>query len=222
MTSATPKVTLTFDNGPTPGVTEAVLDVLAERNLLATFFVVGTCLRQTGGRELARQATARGHWVGHHTSTHTVLLGSAVDAPGAVQAEIAALAPDMEEFDGATKLFRPYAAGGVLDRRVFSAVAVRYLQDHGYTCVLWNSLPHDWDDPAGWVGRALADVFAQPWTVLVLHDLASGAMAHLPHFLDELATRGARVVQGFPESCLPIVAGQPAQPFSHLIMETVT
>jgi peptidoglycan-N-acetylglucosamine deacetylase len=222
MTSATPKVTLTFDNGPTPDVTEEVLAVLAGRGLRATFFVVGTCLRQTGGRELARRAVAGGHRVGHHTTTHSVLLGAAVDALGAVQAEIAELAPEMEEFDGATKLFRPYAAGGVLDRRVFSEAAVRYLQEHDYTCVLWNSVPHDWDDPVGWVDRALTDVFGLPWTVLVLHDIASGAMAQLPRFLDELAIGGATVVPDFPESCLPIVAGEVKQPLSHLIMETTT
>jgi peptidoglycan/xylan/chitin deacetylase (PgdA/CDA1 family) len=220
MTSAIPKVTLTFDNGPTPDVTDAVLAMLARRGLRATFFVVGTHLRQTGGRELAGRAAAGGHWVGHHTTTHTVLLGGAGDAAGAVQAEIADLAPEMEEFDGATKLFRPYAAGGVLDRRVFSQAAVRYLQEHGYTCVLWNSVPRDWDDPVRWVDRALADVFGQPWTVLVLHDIPSGAMAQLPHFLDELAIRGATVVQDFPESCLPIVAGEVKQSLSPLIMET--
>ena len=219
-TSAMPKVTLTFDNGPTPDVTEEVLAVLARRGLSATFFVVGTHLRQTGGRELAGRAAAGGHWVGHHTTTHTVLLGGSADAAGAVQAEIADLAPEMEEFDGATKLFRPYAAGGVLDRRVFSQAAVRYLQEHGYTCVLWNSVPHDWDDPVRWVDRALADVFGQPWTVVVLHDIASGAMAQLPRFLDELAIRGATVVQDFPESCLPIVAGDVKQSLSHLTMET--
>jgi peptidoglycan/xylan/chitin deacetylase (PgdA/CDA1 family) len=216
---ATPKVTLTFDNGPTPGVTEEVLSTLSGESLAATFFVVGTNLRQPGGRELARRAASEGHWVGHHTSTHTVLLGDTDDAEGAVQAEIADLAPEMQQFDGATKLFRPYAAGGTLDRRVFSEAAVRYLQEHRYTCVLWNSVPHDWDDPAGWVDRALADVIGQPWTVVVLHDIASGAMAHLPRFLDVLASQGATVVQDFPESCLPIVAGEVTQPLSHLIRE---
>jgi peptidoglycan/xylan/chitin deacetylase (PgdA/CDA1 family) len=219
---AAPKVPLTFDNGPTPGVTEEVLEVLAGRGLRATFFVVGTRLRQTGGRELARRAIAEGHWVGHHTSTHRVLLGEAADAAGAVQEEIADLAPDLEEFDGATKLFRPYAAGGVLDHRVFSEPAVQYLQEQSYTCVLWNSVPHDWDDPAEWVDRALADAFGQPWTVVVLHDIASGAMEHLPRFLDGLANLGATVLQDFPESCLPIVAGEVKQPLSHLIMEATT
>ena len=215
----TPRVTLTFDNGPTPGVTEEVLDVLAGVDLRATFFVVGDSLRQPGGRDLVRRAAAGGHWIGHHTMTHTVLLGDAEDAGAAVQAEIADLAREMEEFDGAIPLFRPYAKGGVLDHRVLSEAAVRYLQEHRYTCVLWNSVPRDWEDPLGWVDRALASVFSQPWTVVVLHDTASGAMRLLPRFLDELAAGGATVVQDFAESCLPIVAGKITQPLSHLVKQ---
>src|SRR3954453_9403557 len=88
------KLTLTFDNGPTPGITDRVLDVLAERRVPATFFVVGPQLRAEGGRELTRRAVEDGHRVGHHTTTHSVLLGVARDAEGSVDAEIAALAPD--------------------------------------------------------------------------------------------------------------------------------
>ena len=35
------RVSITFDNGPTPGITDRVLDILAERRVPATFFVVG-------------------------------------------------------------------------------------------------------------------------------------------------------------------------------------
>src|ERR1039458_9966508 len=129
------KVTLTFDNGPTPGVTDGVLDVLAERGIRASFFVIGTRLRQHGGRGLARRAVAEGHRIGHHTTTHTVLLGTAGDAEAAVQSEIADLAPELEEFDAGDKLYRPYAAGGILDHHVFSPTALQYLQAHAYTCV---------------------------------------------------------------------------------------
>jgi peptidoglycan/xylan/chitin deacetylase (PgdA/CDA1 family) len=37
----TRRVTLTFDNGPTPGVTERVLDILGQARLRSTFFVIG-------------------------------------------------------------------------------------------------------------------------------------------------------------------------------------
>jgi peptidoglycan/xylan/chitin deacetylase (PgdA/CDA1 family) len=211
------RVTLTFDNGPTAGVTDTVLDVLASRNILATFFVVGTQLRRPGGRDLARRAHAEGHRIGHHSTTHSVLLGLAPDPYGAVDAEIAALAPALCEFDGPEKLYRPYAAGGVLNRSVLSDPAVRYLERQRYTCILWNSVPHDWDDPNGWVERALADVDAQSWTVTVLHDLDTGAMNHLARFIDELDARGVEVVQDYPDSCVPMRDGRICRPLSDLL-----
>ena len=214
------KLTLTFDNGPTPGITDGVLDILRDRHLPATFFVVGSPLRRPGGRELAQRAIAEGHRIGHHSVTHTVLLGAAEDPEAAVQAEIADLAAELEEFDNGDKLYRPYAAGGVLDRRVFSGAAVRYLQDHRYTCVLWTSVPHDWDDPPGWVDRALADVSVAPWSVVVLHDLDTGAMAHLPRFLDEVSALGVEIAADYPDCCLPIRAGQVVQDLSLLTMES--
>lgn len=216
------KVTLTFDNGPTPGVTGEVLDVLATRGVRVSFFVIGSALAQPGGRELVRRAFAEGHRIGHHTMTHTVLLGDAEDADAAVQSEIAALAPAMEEFTTGDKLFRPYAAGGVLDHHVFSHASLRYLQAHRYTCVPWNSVPHDWDESSGWVERAISDVERQSWTVVVLHDIVAGALAHLPRFLDELCARGAEIVPDFPQSCLALRAGVPTQSLSPFTMEPVS
>lgn len=221
------RVTLTFDNGPTPGVTDKVLDVLAERQVPATFFVVGSQLRQPGGRALATRAVAEGHRLGHHTATHTVLLGAAQDPDAAVAAEIAAIEPEIDELAGTSetageRLFRPYAAGGVLDRQVFSPAAVRYLEQHRYTCVLWNSLPRDWEDPQGWAATALADVARTDWTTVVIHDVDTGAMAQLPEFLDGLAATGAEIVPGFPDSCIPIKQGQLLQSLSHLTTEVVS
>lgn len=211
------RVTLTFDNGPTPGVTDDVLDVLASQKVLATFFVVGTQLRAPGGMALARRARDEGHLVGHHTMTHTVLLGAAPDPDAAVDAEIAALAADMEALDGGERLFRPYAAGGVLDRCVLSEAAVRHLQAGGYTCALWNSVPHDWDDPDGWPDRARRDIDTHDWTVVVLHDIDSGAMAHLARFIDDLRSDGIAVTRDLPEACTPIRHGRVAGPLSHLM-----
>lgn len=216
------RVTLTFDNGPTPGVTDKVLDLLADQGATATFFVVGTRLRQAGGLALAKRAVAEGHRIGHHSATHTLQLGAAEDQQAAVASEIRAVEHDIDELAGTSKtegerLFRPYADGGVLDKRVFSAEAVRYLQEHRYTCVLWNSLPRDWEDPEGWVDRALTDVARTDWTVVVLHDTDPGSMPRLRVYLDELAAMHADIVADFPDSCLPIKQGQIRQSLSGLI-----
>lgn len=217
-----PHVTLTFDNGPTPGITDAVLDELDERGVPATFFVVGSQVHQPGGRELARRAVAQGHRVGHHTATHTVLLGDTPDAAAAVESEIAAFADEVMEISPGEKLFRPYAAGGVLDKRVFSPEAIIFVREQQYTCVLWNSVPRDWEDPEGWVDRALADVERQPWTVVVLHDLETGAMRALPRFLDALGDLGVSIAAGYPDECLPIKEGRVQCSLSHLTKERVS
>lgn len=211
-----PLVSLSFDNGPCPGVTDAVLDELAQRGLPATFFVVGDRLVDEG-MDLARRAVAEGHRLGNHTHTHTLLLGAAEDAAAAVVAEIEPAAARLAGLDGEEKLFRPYAAGGVLDYRVLNRAAVSYLVAHEYTCVLWNSLPRDWENPDGWVKPACADVAGQPWTVVVLHDVGTGAMKQLPRFLDALADMEAEVRPDFPESCLPIRRGHVEQDLSSLL-----
>ena len=67
-----------------------------------------------------------------------------------------------------------------------SRAAAALLQAGGYTCVLWNAIPRDWADPDGWVDTALAQLAQQSWTLMVLHDLPSGAMRHLDRFLGVL------------------------------------
>jgi peptidoglycan/xylan/chitin deacetylase (PgdA/CDA1 family) len=200
-------LTLTFDNGPEPSVTPLVLDVLADHGVLGTFFVVGRKLLDPPARACAERAHAEGHWIGNHTWTHTRPLGEqpGYDAAkleiGRTQAEIGALSHD-------PPLFRPAGGGGHLDRRLLSPDAAAMLQAGGYTCVLWNAVPRDWERPDSWVDVALAQIAAQPWTLMVLHDLPTGAMRHLDRFLAEASHRGCRFRQDFPPACLVITAGE--------------
>jgi len=207
------KVTLTFDNGPWPGVTEKVLDTLGQRGLRSTFFVVGEQLRRDGARELADRAVAEGHWIGNHTMTHSVPLGDGADPV----AEIDATQELIGTLSHAARWFRPFGRGGVLDEHLLSPSSVEHLARGGYSCVLWTSVPRDWEDPDAWIDVALADVDAQDWTVVVLHDLPTGAMERLPRFLDTLDAHGADVVQDFPDAVVPIREGQVVGDLSGLV-----
>ncbi len=91
------------------------------------------------------------------------------------------------------------------------------LQAGGFTCVLWNAIPRDWDRPEQWVDTALAQFAAQPWTLMVLHDLPTGAMRHLERFLVEVRRRGCRFRQDFPPCCLPITAGRVTGPLADFV-----
>lgn len=199
-------LTLTFDNGPEPAVTPEVLAVLAERGILGTFFVLGHKLADPARRRLAEQAHGAGHWIGNHTWSHGLPLGERAD-PAAAAEEIGRTQALLGELAHPDRLFRPNGKGR-LGPHLLSGTARDYLAAGRFTCVLWNAVPHDWDDPDGWVEVALAQCRAQPWSLLVLHDLPTGAMRHLARFLDAARDAGARFRQDFPPACLPLVRGR--------------
>jgi peptidoglycan/xylan/chitin deacetylase (PgdA/CDA1 family) len=212
----TRRLTLSFDNGPTPGVTEHVLEELAARGILATFFVVGRDLQREGSRPLVQQTKDAGHWIGNHTMTHSIQFGTTDDS-AVPAAEISAAQHVLGDLAEDDKLFRPWGGGGILGPDLFSPAAIDLLQRDGYTCVLWNSVPRDWEDATGWVDRALADIRAQDWTVLVIHDIPGGAMDQLGPFLDRVIAEGVEIVQEFPDACVPIRRGALTAPIDHLI-----
>ena len=69
-----PMVALTFDDGPVPGVTDKILDVLEQNNARATFFVCGWHLEQEENKDILRRAAALGCEIGNHTYTHKKLV----------------------------------------------------------------------------------------------------------------------------------------------------
>lgn len=200
-------VTLTFDNGPEPDATPAVLDVLARRSIRATFFVLGHKLADRARRRLAERAHAEGHWIGNHTWSHATPLGR-LDDPAVPEHEIGRTQREIGALAHPDRFFRPFGAGGNLDRRLLSRAAVDYLVAGGFTLVLWNAIPRDWEDADGWVERALAQIRAQPWTLIVLHDLPTGAMRHLPRFVDLVRAEEGRFRQDIPPACTPISRGR--------------
>lgn len=209
------RVTLTFDNGPTPGITEHVLDELGDRDIPATFFVVGRELERPRARELSERAVREGHWIGNHTLTHSVQFGES-DDPEFGPREILETQELIGDLAHPDRLFRPYGGGGIISRRVLTPESVGTLESGGYTCVLWNCVPRDWEQPDTWVQTAIEIIGSQDWSVVVLHDQDTGAMRHLPSFLDELSVRDIELRHDFPDECVPIRRGQVSGSIEHL------
>jgi peptidoglycan/xylan/chitin deacetylase (PgdA/CDA1 family) len=199
-------LTLSFDNGPTADVTPLVLDVLARRSVKSTFFVIGEKVALPENRAVAERAHADGHWIGNHTWSHSLPFG--LMQADAAKAEFdrtqEAIGPLMHPH----RFFRPYGQGGNLDRRLLSRPVLDHLARARATIVLWSALPRDWQDADGWVERALEQCAALPWSLMVLHDLPTGAMRHLDRFLGLVADSGGRIRQEFPPDCLPMVGGE--------------
>ncbi|PSO13974.1 polysaccharide deacetylase family protein [Bradyrhizobium sp. MOS003] len=209
-------LTLTFDNGPDPDVTPRVLDILAARGIKTTFFVIGEKLADPARRALAERAHGEGHWIGNHTFTHSIPLGEQ-SAPDTAENEIGRTQTEIGDLAHPNRWFRPFGGGGNLDQRLLKPSVVDHLTRNKHSCVLWNSIPRDWADPDGWTERALDQCRRQPWTLMVLHDLPTGAMAHLDRFLDSAEAAGARLRQDFPPACVPIRNGEIALPINDYV-----
>lgn len=210
------KITLTFDNGPDPAVTPLVLDVLARHGIRTTFFVVGDKLRDRRG--LCERSRREGHWIGNHTFNHLTPLGMS-RFEGAPALEIGETQQLIGDLAHPQKLFRPFGGGGHLNRALLNRASVDYLVNGGYTCVLWNVVPRDWENPDGWVTEALRMCREQEWPLVVLHDINTRAMERLDDFLTA-AGEFAEFVQDFPSDCVPIVEGRIVHPLESYVAET--
>ena len=155
--------------------------------------------------DVVRKIKAAGHWIGNHTLSHGTPLGL-VDDDAQPAKEIGGAEDLIGSFAESPKLFRPNGRA-TYGNHLLSEAAVAYLMKHQYNVVTWTSVPGDYEAPwDAWVPKALADIRANHWTVLVLHDRGEGGMDYLPGFLDALP-EDVEIVQEFPDKCLPLKAG---------------
>ena len=118
---------LTFDDGPTPGVTEWLLQTLDKYNAKATFFVLGKNVELYP--DLYQLILDRGHKIGNHTYSHQ----KGWELPLERYIEDVDLAGDMLH----TELFRPPYAR--VTRKQLKVIAQRY------RIVMWNVLSRDYN-----------------------------------------------------------------------------
>jgi len=209
------KVSLTFDNGPDLTTTPFVLDTLARFDAKATFFILGKNLSVPEQRALSVQAFAAGHRIGNHSFSHAVPFGLLEHPEEAVQ-EVTSTDALLGELVGGERLFRPFGRGLVgphlLNRPVWDLLVAR-----GYTCVLWNCLVREQTMVDSWMEPALRLCERQDWSVVVLHDIPTGAMRRLPDFMQMLQDRGAEYSLDFPADCIPLRNGVVVGPYEQLL-----
>ena len=181
-----PVLALTFDDGPDPAYTPALLDLLAEERVRATFFLVGE--RAHARRELVARELADRHELGNHSWTHADL--SALDLEQA-RTEVARTAQLLADLAGrpSAVLRPPY---GRLSGSVLQAAA-----ESGLDVVAWNERLNERDlDVTGNVQQVLGAL--QPGMVLLGHDAGPRprgvGMAAVPEIVRGARERGYRFV----------------------------
>ncbi len=183
-------VALTFDDGPHPRGTPAVLEVLREREATATFFLVGEQVVRYPA--LVAEIVAAGHGVELHCFRHRNNLR--LGPRGFLEDAERALVAIEEASDRAVTCYRPPYG-------IFSASTLRAVQRRGWRAVLWSRWGRDWDRSAtaeSIARRSSAGIVAGD--MVLLHDAdyysARGSWvrtaAALPLILDEIEACGLK------------------------------
>lgn len=171
-----PEVYLTFDDGPTPGVTDEVLNILGDHHALATFFCLGKNVIQHP--ELYSRILAEGHSVGNHTQNHldgwktsrASYVNDALEAANSID----------------SKLFRP-PYGHIRPSQLSS------LRELGCRLVMWDVLAGDFADRSPESILANLKKNVRGGSIIVFHDsekASSRILSILPEFLQFLKEEG--------------------------------
>ena len=197
-------VALTFDDGPNPVDTPKLLDLLREKNVKATFFVVGK--RADQYPEIVRRAWDEGHLIANHTWSHDHLF--CFLTPSRLRAEIERGTETVRRICG----FRPHLFRSPVGMR--HVLLQSYLTDAGLEYVSWSIRTRDTltADSSVLARRILRQ--AASGDIILLHDhLPRGAhvmLEALPRVIDELRKRGFEFVLAGPRENAAVGSLEPA------------
>ena len=181
LNGSSPVVALTFDDGPSKYWTEGLLDGLKERNVKATFFLIGA--NAEVNPELVERMAAEGHLIGNHTYSHVQLTTISNEAACAEIEEANAVltAAVGEVIHYIRPPFGSWQEG--LDSLVDMQV------------VLWNVDPQDWkvQNTDVIVEKVLREV--EDGDIILLHDVYKESVEAAFRIIDELQKRGYEFVR---------------------------
>jgi peptidoglycan-N-acetylglucosamine deacetylase len=181
------RIALTFDDGPEDVYTPQILKILKQKDVKATFFLVGKQAREYP--EQLKQIYREGHEIGNHTWDHPHLpeltdqqLNDNIQSTTEVIEEITGFKPE---------LLRP-PFGEIDDRQV------ALLNEQGYRTIMWTADTKDWSGLSAEEIVSIVKQEASPGVIVLQHNYhASGrfeTVKALPQIIDELRSQGYEFV----------------------------
>ncbi|GAW94124.1 polysaccharide deacetylase family protein [Calderihabitans maritimus] len=188
-----PVVALTFDDGPDPRYTPAILDILQEKKVPATFFLVGKHVERYP--QIARRIVDEGHEIGNHTYSHANLLGA---SSFKIRREIEAAEKAIKKATGRRPAyFRP-------PRGLYSRTLRDILSEKNYALVLWSVSSQDWSGVSAQDIERNVLARVKPGAIILMHDSGdlisswggdrTNTVKALPGIIDGLRAQGYRFV----------------------------
>lgn len=184
-------IALTFDDGPSEPATNQVLQILRDKNVKATFFVVGDNVQRHP--DIARQIVADGNLVANHSDNHSYFMAA---PPRKVVANVDAAQNAIFQATGK----RPHFYRPPFGFRTFWGG--RAITKEGYFVVTWDDMTFDyWGLAPDKVVRNIVGR-ARPGGIIVLHDgneakpvaARENVVAALPQIIDQLRAEGYQFV----------------------------
>ena len=207
------KVYLTFDDGPSEN-TAKILDILKERDIKATFFVIGN--EEEEAKELYQRIVDEGHTLGMHSFTHKYdVIYQSLDA---YVEDMTRLQSYLEDITGVTTNLIRFPGGSSNHvSNVDMKELIRYVNEHGFTYFDWNVASGDATSqvytPDELVRNVINDVVRYDTSVVLMHDSSakSTTVEALIPMIDQLQEMGAEL--------LPI--DETTEPIQHITAENV-
>lgn len=180
------EVVLTFDDGPVPGKTKAILNTLDNYGVKATFLMVGSMVKSYPNE--VKNVISRGHSIGSHTVDHANLAKVSFDDARAKIRAGEKVIISKTNFSSVPFFRFPYLA---------STPKLRNWLDQRGVVVLdvdIDSKDYFKDSSATVANRTIDRVKRRGSGIILFHDIHSRTVAALPNFLRDLKAAGFKVV----------------------------
>ena len=179
-----PYVAMTFDDGPHGANTPRLLDMLKQRKIHATFFMVGQCVAEYP--TIVKRMVAEGHEVANHSWSHPQLSSM---SEASVREQLQKTHDAIIAACGvAPKTMRPPFGAFTARQRAWSH------GEWGYKCILWDVDPLDWKvRNAEHVKNEILKA-AVPGSIILAHDIHKSTIDAMPETLDGLLAKGFKFV----------------------------
>ena len=179
-----PYVAMTFDDGPHGANTPRLLEMLRQRKIHATFFLVGQCVAEFP--DIVKKIVADGHEIANHSWSHPQL--SAM-SDSAVRDQLQKTHDAIIAACGVTpKIMRPPYGAFTARQRAWAH------GEWGYKCILWDVDPLDWKvRNAEHVKNEILKATV-PGSIILSHDIHKTTVDAMPETLDALLAKGFKFV----------------------------
>lgn len=179
-----PYIALTFDDGPHATLTPKLLDMLKERGIKATFFVIGQNV--VANPQILQRAVAEGHEIGNHSWNHQAFTKAGTTG---VTMQVTQTNDAIENATGKKPVILrpPYGATN-------ASITKRLNEEYGLKVIMWDVDPLDWKYRNSEKVKSEILKNTKAGSIVLAHDIHATTVNAMPETIDALIAKGFKFV----------------------------